>query len=152
MEVSNSLNIYSNQQIKRETAADIAGHKSKQDQINAYVQGSNNTQVSTENNSTKAYVEFSEDVRKADAYETFIENDFKPSEQKEEEGSIHSISKPFNEAVESVVKDVNLFKTKDSDDISFKTATESIKDYNDLITKLKRPEQIKTYQENNFLV
>ncbi len=85
MQVSSSVNAYQYQQnqtqkplsdSQREVATGIAGHKSTQAQIDAYVSGTQNANESYESSqeSTQNYMEFSSDLRKAEGYATLVEN------------------------------------------------------------------------------
>jgi len=88
MQVSSSINAYQYQpnqvqkplsDSQREIVAGVAGHKSTQSQIDAYVSGTQNANENYENTqssekSTQNYMEFSSDLRKAEGYATLVEN------------------------------------------------------------------------------
>ncbi len=108
MQVSSSVNAYQYQpnqtqkplsDSQREVAAGVAGHKSTQAQIDAYISGTQNANENYENaqsshESTQNYMEFSSDLRKAESYATLVENGVDISDLKDRP-SIQPIENPL---------------------------------------------------------
>ncbi len=183
MQITSSTNLYQPQlqdaskETKREVATDIAGHKSKQAQIDAYVAGTQNANenyndIEDTQNSTQNYMEFSSDLRKAEGYATLVENGVNPLDIANRP-SIQPIENPIDkedlsdsqtDALRGVVTDVAGYKsTKAQIEAyaagsaenganpynSYEDTQDYIQNYNDFAQQVRRSEYVNTYIQNN---
>jgi len=183
MQVSSSTNAYQYQpqdvskDIKRENAADIAGYKSKQAQLDAYVAGTQNANenyndMEETQNSTQNYMEFSSDLRKAQSYTILMENGVKPSDVIDRP-SIQPIDSPINyddlsedqaDALRESATSIAGYKsTKAQIDAyaagsnqgeanpynSSQDTQEYVQNYNDFAQQIRRSDYLNTYIQND---
>ncbi len=189
MQVSNTTNLYGTQSQSpqntkqvpaeelgdksRENLASLAGHRSKQAQIDVYVQSTKNANEQYDNlnnneNATENYMDFASDVRRADNYATFLENGGEPSELTDRP-SIQPISNPIknpenltdeNREVmagiaghRSTQDQIDAYKAgaQQSSDTNndLQDTQEYVTNYNDFAQQVRRDEYINTYIENS---
>lgn len=152
----------------RENLASLAGHRSKQAQIDIYVQSTKNANEQYDNlddneNATENYMDFSSDVRRSENYATFLENGGEPSEIIDRP-SIQPIPEPIEnpenrEALADVAvhssteTQIDAYKAgaQTSDDTSndLQDTQEYVANYNDFAQEVRRSEYINTYIENS---
>lgn len=156
----------------RETAAGIAKHQSMQSQIDIYVQSSQNAneQYDESENNTKSYMDFAADVRKAQAYQTFLNKGGEPSELKQLGSAPETLpvqelptAEPSDE-MRGAATDIAKYKSIQSQIDAYAIGMESsnssdytnttndyIQNYNEFAQQVRRSEYLSIYTENNRL-
>jgi hypothetical protein len=183
MQVSNTETLYSTQSPQnlkqvfteelsdksRENLANLAGHRSKQAQIDVYVQSTKNANEQYDDlydneNATENYMDFSSDVRRSENYATFLENGGELSEILDRP-SIQPIENPENITDEnrevladiagrrSTQNQIDAYKagsqqSSDSNN-NLQDTQEYVTNYNDFAQQARRSEYINTYIENS---
>jgi hypothetical protein len=179
MEVGNSLNSYLNTYTKRDEltqeqrdfSADVVKRNSVQKQIDIYTETTKNANEQYDNstdeqqNQSAAYVEFSQDVRRADNYQTFLDNGGEPSaleafrdrpttlpaqELTEQQRDTFRESAADIAKRNSVNAQIEAYRAgaQNAPD-SGATAQESVQNYNEFAQQARRSEYINTYIQNS---
>lgn len=161
-----------NIQPSREAVAGIAKYQSMQSQIDIYVQSSQNAneQYDDSDSNTKAYMDFASDVRRAQAYQTFLVNGGEPSELKGLKENIDTLpaeKMPPSESSDEMrgaATDVAKYKSIQSQIDMYAKGMESsnssdytnttddyIRNYNDFAQQARRSEYLSVYINNSSL-
>ena len=179
MQVGNSSNSYVNTYPKREQltqdqrdfAADVVKRNSVQQQIDIYAETTKNANEQYDNSTndpqdqSAAYVEFSQEVRRADSYQTFLDNGGDPSalttlrdrpatlpagELTDDQRDTFRESAADIARRSSVNAQIDAYRAgAQTSPESGMTAQESVQNYNEFAQQLRRSEYINTYVQNS---
>lgn len=163
----------------RESAVGIVGQRSKQDQIEIYVESTRNANEQYENTSTNAqdysaqqdyvenYNDFAQQARRAEYYQTLVENGVTPSDldgiknrpstqpipelpTQEDRDTLRqaAVGIAQNRSTQSQIDAYRAGAQNNSNDNSFETTQAYVQNYTDFANQVRRSEYINTYIEN----
>lgn len=140
---------------------------SKQSQIDAYIAGSsqaNDNTTSSTQESTQNYANFTEDVRKADAYATLVQNEvdftsivdrpstlpiYEPSQEQKDSLRQTLVSVAGYQSTQSQIE---AYKAGSSQETTiYNESADYINNYNEFASDVRRTNAINTYIENSNL-
>jgi len=162
----------------RETIVGVAGHRSKEARIDAYVAGTKQANELYEDSksareATQNYTDFAADVRRSEGYSTYLNNGGEPLDliKRDDEASIQSIQNPIEVTPEqtdalrqglagiagysSTQAQIDAYKAgaqqSESSNNTYQDTQEYVTNYNNFAEQARRGEYINTYIENSKL-
>ena len=153
----------------RQTLVGVAGHKSKEAQIDAYVQGSkSSSEDGSSSTYSENYTDFAADVRKSDNLTILVENGVELSSKPERPSTLpvqdpSELDQDQRDDIRQVAVGIAGHNSKEAQLEAYKAGTEQasssndeladtaqyVKNYNEFAADVRRSEYLNIYTENN---